>query len=334
MRAAGMSSAELPAPPMQAPLSRKVARQAVEWFLIEQSGQATSAELAASARWRARDPEHLRAWHKVQQVSGQLEHASALLPAGVAAPVLRRPQRRAAMPALLVLMTVPGAWMLYRQEVLAGYLADYRSAVGQRRELSLPDGGRLVLNTDSAVDVDYAGHERLLTLRRGELLVETRPDPAGNRPFIVATPHGRIRALGTRFIVRLDDEGSRVTVLEHAVQIAPRASSATVRRVEAGQQSRFDANHANLPVAATPQAGAWTQGMLMAQDMRLDAFAAELARYRPGLLRVEPRVAGLRLTGAFRLDDTDTVLDNLTRMLPVEVLYRSRYWVTIAPHTK
>ena len=333
MRAAGMSSAELPAPPMQAPLSRKVARQAVEWFLIEQSGQATSAELAASARWRARDPEHLRAWHKVQQVSGQLEHASALLPAGVAAPVLRRPQRRAAMQALLVLLTVPGAWMLYRQEVLAGYLADYRSAIGQRRELSLPDGGRLVLNTDSAVDVDYAGHERLLTLRRGELLVETRPDHA-NRPFIVATPHGRIRALGTRFIVRLDDDGSRVTVLEHAVQIAPRAPSATVRRVEAGQQSRFDANHANLPVAATPQAGAWTQGMLMAQDMRLDTFAVELARYRPGLLRVEPKVAGLRLTGAFRLDDTDTVLDNLTRMLPVEVLYRSRYWVTIAPHTK
>ena len=329
MRAAGMSATGLPAPLMP-PLSRKIARQAVEWFLIEQSGQATPEDLAASARWRARDPEHLRAWHKVRQVSGQLEHASALLPASVAAPVLRRPPRRAAMQALLVLMTVPPAWMLYRQELLC----DYRSAIGQRRELSLPDGGRLVLNTDSAVDVNYTGHERLLMLRRGELLVETRPDHAGNRPFIVATRHGRIRALGTRFIVRLDDDSSRVTVLEHAVQIAPRAPSATVRRVEAGWQSPFDADHANLPVAATPQAGAWTQGMLMAQDMRLDAFAVELARYRPGLLRVEPEVAGLRLTGAFRLDDTETVLDSLARMLPVDVLYRSRYWVTIAPHAK
>ena len=329
MRAAGMNATGLPAP-LTPPLSRKIARQAVEWFLIEQSGQATPEDLAASARWRARDPEHLRAWHKVRQVSGQLEHASALLPASVAAPVLRRPQRRAAMQALLALMMVPAAWMLHRQELLC----DYRSAIGQRRELSLPDGGRLVLNTDSAVDVNYTGHERLLTLRRGELLVETRPDHAGNRPFIVATRHGRIRALGTRFIVRLDDDSSRVTVLEHAVQIAPRAPSATVRRVEAGWQSRFDADHANLPVAATPQTGAWTQGMLMAQDMRLDAFAAELARYRPGLLRVEPEVAGLRLTGAFRLDDTETVLDSLARMLPVDVLYRSRYWVTIAPHAK
>ena len=328
MRAAGMKTADLPTPPIQSPRSRRIARQAVEWFLIEQSGQATLDELAASARWRARDPEHLRAWHKVQQVSGQLEHAAALLPPGVAAPVLRRPQRRAAMQALLALMTVPAAWMLYRQDVLA----DYSSAIGQRRELVLPDGGRLLLDTDSAVDLAYSRDQRLLTLRRGALLVATRPDHAGRRPFIVATRHGRIRALGTRFIVRLDDAGSHVTVLEHAVQIAPRAPSATVRRVEAGWQSRFDADHASLPVAAKPQADAWTQGMLMVQDMRLDAFAAELARYRPGLLRVESEVAGLRLTGAFRLDDTDTVLDSLTRMLPVDVLYRSRYWVTIAAH--
>ena len=49
----------------------------------------------------------------------------------------------------------------------------------------------------------------------------------------------------------------------------------------------------------------------------------ELSRYRPGLLRVEPQVAGLRLSGAFQLDDTDTVLDSLARMLPIDVLYRT-----------
>ncbi|WP_426077729.1 DUF4880 domain-containing protein [Janthinobacterium sp. PSPC3-1] len=104
MRAAGMNATGLPAP-LTPPLSRKIARQAVEWFLIEQSGQATPEDLAASARWRARDPEHLRAWHKVRQVSGQLEHASALLPASVAAPVLRRPQRHRPAP-----RAVPARW--------------------------------------------------------------------------------------------------------------------------------------------------------------------------------------------------------------------------------
>jgi transmembrane sensor len=314
------------AAPPGAPLSRKVARQAVEWYLLEQSGQATADDMAASAQWRARDPEHARAWNRVQQVS----QTAGLLPPSLAVPVLRRPQRRVAMQVLLALMAAPVAWLLVRHEMLA----DYRSGVGERRELSLPDGGTLVLNTDSAVDVAYGTGERLLTLRRGEVLVQTRPDHAGNRPFIVATCHGRIRALGTRFSVRVDDDASRVTVLEHAVEITPRAPSATVRTVTEGQQSRFDASHASLPAPAPPQSDAWTHGMLAAQDMRLDAFALELSRYRPGLLRVEPQVAGLRLTGAFQLDDTDAVLENLARILLVDVLYRTPYWVTIAARKK
>ena len=308
------------------PLSRKVARQAGEWYLLEQSGQATPDDLAASAQWRALDPEHARAWNKVQQVS----QTAGLLPPALAAPVLRRPQRRIAMQVLLALMTAPAAWLLVRHEMLA----DYRSGVGQRRDIVLPDGGTLVLNTDSAVDLAYGSEERVLTLRRGEVLVQTRPDHAGSRPFIVATCHGRIRALGTRFIVRVDDDASRVTVLDHAVEITPRAPSATVRVLEAGQQSRFDASHASLPAPAPLQADAWTRGMLAAQDMRLDAFALELARYRPGLLRVEPQVAHLRLSGAFQLDDTDAVLESLVRILPVDVLYRTAYWVTIAARKK
>ena len=317
-----MSTAAPPYPP----LSRKVARQAVEWYLLEQSGQATPDDLAASAQWRALDPEHARAWHRVQQVS----QTTGLLPPSLAVPVLHRPQRRVAMQVLLALMAAPAAWLLVRHEMLA----DYRSGVGERREVSLPDGGTLVLNTDSAVDVAYGVDERRLTLRRGEVLIQTRPDLAGSRPFIVTTCHGRIRALGTRFTVRVDDDGSRVTVLEHAVEMTPRAPSATVRTVMAGQQSRFDASHANLPTPAPLQADAWVRGMLTAQDMRLDAFAAELSRYRPGLLRVEPQVAGLRLSGAFQLDDTDAVLENLARMLPVDVLYRTPYWVTLAARKK
>ncbi|ATD62894.1 Fe2+-dicitrate sensor protein [Janthinobacterium svalbardensis] len=317
-----MSAATPPSPL----LSRKVARQAVEWYLLEQSGQATPDDLAASAAWRARDPEHARAWSKVQQV-GQ---TASLLPPDLAVPVLRRPQRRVAVQVLLALMAAPAAWLLVRHEMLA----DYRSGVGERREVSLPDGGTLVLNTDSAVDVAYGADERLLTLRRGEVLIQTRPDHAGSRPFIVATGHGRIRALGTRFSVRVDDDSSRVTVFEHAVEITPRAPSATVRMLMAGQQNRFDASHAGLPAPALPQADAWARGMLAAQDMRLDAFAFELSRYRPGLLRVEPQVAGLRLTGAFQLDDTDAVLENLARILPVDVLYRTAYWVTLAARKK
>ena len=102
-----MSAATSPYPP----LSRKVARQAVEWYLLEQSGQATSDDLAASAQWRARDPEHARAWNRVQQVS----QTAGLLPPDLTVPLLRRPQRRVAVQVLLALMAAPAAWLLVRQ---------------------------------------------------------------------------------------------------------------------------------------------------------------------------------------------------------------------------
>jgi transmembrane sensor len=39
----------------------------------------------------------------------------------------------------------------------------------------------------------------------------------------------------------------------------------------------------------------------------------------------------LRISGAFHLGNTDTVLDNLTSTLPVRIRRFSRYWVSVEP---
>ena len=71
------------------------------------------------------------------------------------------------------------------------------------------------------------------------------------------------------------------------------------------------------------------EGMLVANDQRLDAFLAELSRYRPGWLRCDPAVAGLRISGAFAIDDSDQTLRALSTTLPVRVVQTTRYWVTV-----
>jgi transmembrane sensor len=48
-----------------------------------------------------------------------------------------------------------------------GWAADYRSAVGQRRDVTLADGTQLILNTDSAIDVRFDANERFIRLYRG-----------------------------------------------------------------------------------------------------------------------------------------------------------------------
>ncbi len=209
--------------------------------------------------------------------------------------------------------------------------AGLRTATGERRTVTLPDGGMLYLNTGSAVDVDYGSERRLLRLYQGEVLVQTAPDNAGRRPFEVLTSDGSVRALGTRFSVRRDEDATRVAVFQDAVLLQPADPGAAPLRLSAGQQSLLTARAAAAPQPVLPSQAAWVDGRLVAIDQPLGDFIAELARYRSGSLTCDPAVAHLRLSGAFRLADTDAVLENVAASLPVALRTRTRYWVRVVP---
>lgn len=324
-------------------LDRAVVRDAAQWLARLHSGAATPADWAACRRWREQDPEHERAWQKAKRLSRRL----ALVPAEAGRAVLgrdRRGDRRAATRtlALLVFGAPAGyvAWQGWAQREAAGsplaaWTADHRTATGEQRAVALADGTQLHLNTATAVDVRYGVAERRIVLHEGEILVATAAD--AGRPFVVHTRHGRLRALGTRFVVRQAAEGDggnescRVTVLEGAVAVQPRGAEAgaAAHVVTAGQQARFTSLGVGDVTPAGARAEAWAQGVLFASDMRLDDFAAELGRYRRGVLRCDPAVAGLRITGAFQLRDTDRILAALPDALPVRVVWRTGWWVTI-----
>ena len=68
---------------------------------------------------------------------------------------------------------------------------------------------------------------------------------------------------------------------------------------------------------------------MVAQDQPLGHFLRELSRYRPGVLRWDDTLEPLRITGSFRLDNTDRILTLLAASLPLEVHMRTRYWVTL-----
>jgi transmembrane sensor len=81
---------------------------------------------------------------------------------------------------------------------------------------------------------------------------------------------------------------------------------------------------------AREQDSQWTQGQLIVEEMPLAEFLAELGRYRKGWLRCQPEVARLLISGAFQLDRTEQILAALPATLPVQVEYRTRYWVTVS----
>lgn len=299
---------------------------AVQWYVQLNDGTPDEAQRHAWQRWLAASPDHARAWARVEKLQRQLRG----VPMELAMPVLTQAgvERRLAMKSLLVLAAVGALGAGYQFSPLS---ADYASRTDQRRQVMLADGSRLDLNTDTQVDVNFSASERLVTLRHGEVRLRTAADTqvAAPRPLLVQSRHGRVRALGTDFNVRVGEHFTSVSVLEHAVEVRSERTPHAVQRVHAGEQMRFSASQLGPVQPADPNRSAWTTGMLIAIDWRLGDFIDELARYRPGHLSCSPAVADLRVSGAFTLDDTDAVLANLTASLPVRLRSFSRYWVRV-----
>jgi len=318
-------------------LAPHVLDEAAEWLMRLHDSAATDDDRRACERWRQRHPDNARAWARAELLMNKLGG----LPSALAMPSLSRPartSRRAAVARLAALLaTVPAAWLGWRFVHAHGWTAQHHTSTGERRELLLSDGTRVTLNTASAIDVRFDAAQRLVVLRAGEILVATAPDTAAaHRPFRVQSGGGTMEALGTRFSVRQEEEGgaTRIAVLEGAVRISP-AGGAAPRVLPAGQQGRFGAGGIDGAFTPADEADvAWTQGMLLADRMRLADFAAELSRYRPGALHCDAAVADLRVSGAFPVADTDRVLGMLVSTYPVDAVTRLRgYWVTLVPRT-
>lgn len=300
---------------------KAILAEAVNWYVRLHDSNATDATRAGWQAWLAADIRHAQAWARLEQLQQRLGQA----PAGAAMTLeSARRERRIALKTLALLLGVGVVgWQGYRA---SPWSADYLTRVGQSRQLTLADGSRLDLNTNTRVDIRFDAGQRLIHLRHGEILVETAKDP---RPLSVQTAEGRILALGTRFTVRQDDGLSRVTVTAHAVEVHPELAPQQGVRVDAGQSLSFSADRLGPLLPMAEDAQAWTRGMLVTVDWRLADVIAELSRYRPGYLGCTPEVAELRLSGAFNLDDGDAALANLEDSLPIQVRRLTRYWVRI-----
>lgn len=308
------------------PLDSAALRAAAQWLAQLHSGRAGPDDWAACERWRQSAPAHEQAWQRALQLQQQIGG----LPPDVARQVLARPRgagRRNTLRGLGLLAAAAPAGYLAWTGWGHGLIGDHHTAVGERRELRLADGTALHLNTDTALDLDFTPARRRVTLRHGELLVATARQ--AGQPFMLATAWGELQALATRFLVRTGRRGARLTVFDGTVVL--RIAAGAARTLAAGAAVDFDASGFGPPGAADTQAAAWTRGLLVAQDQRLDEFLHELGRHRRGLLQCDPAIAHLRLSGAFQLDRSDAVIDALPATLPVRVVWRTRWWASVLP---
>ncbi|MEN0106446.1 MAG: FecR family protein [Pseudomonas sp.] len=315
-------------------VSAKVLDEAISWQLCLGSGAASDLEKAEFHLWHAASAEHARAWG---QLNGLDQHF---------AKVSSQPARRALVQAAgngksrlrsggllgLLLAGVLGLGVAQQHRPLGDWLADEHTAPGEQRDVELPDHTKVRLNSRSALDIDFNAKQRRIFLRSGEILVETAHGDA--RPFIVATDDGELRALGTRFLVRHEDAGTRLIVLQSAVAAHPADAppgAEAERIIREGEQVLMAASALGDVRTAPATADAWVHGMLVVENMRLADLLEQLGDYRQGFLNADPAVADLRISGSFPLQNTDLALAALPPSLPVQIQRRAAWWTRVVP---
>lgn len=314
---------------------------AVGWAVRINHSHPSAAQREAFQRWLEAEPLHGLAWQRVNGLKG-FQSALQSLPPRLAldtlqgAQALRQRQaagrRQATKLLALAGVAVATGWLAREHAPWQRLLADASTGVGQQETLRLVDGSVVMLNTDSAVSMDFSGASRVIVLRRGEMLVTTGADAegGGSRPFWVHTPFGRLQALGTRFTVRLHERHASVSVQDGAVALHPAGGGAPVT-VHAGGSRWLTEEGAPSAQGLGFEADDWAQGVVAGRNIRLQDLLAELQRYRRGRIVCDARVADLRLSGLFHTRHTDQTLQFLVQTQPLSVTYRTRFWVTVGP---
>ncbi|PKA69212.1 FecR family protein [Pseudomonas baetica] len=281
------------------------------------------------SQWLRADPAHAEAYAQAQ-VLWELSEGPAQRLANEEAIALQgyldamdRPRRPAllrwsgalAMAACLLLMVNLGTgWQPQRWIDDLG--ADYVSAPGEIRTVTLADQSQVTLDADSAIAVDFSHGERHVRLRRGAGFFSVTHT---GEPFVVEAEKGQVRVLGTQFEVRLQPHGAQVTVLSGRVGVtADRDGEQQI--LTAGQQVAYGDGAAKKLHAVDSEAQlAWRQGWLTYYKSTLGDVVADLRRYYPGrIVLLRDELAARKVSGSFPSKDPQTVLNSLQGVMGFE----------------
>ncbi|KAE9640072.1 FecR family protein [Pseudomonas sp. PB103] len=314
---------------------QKVVKQAIHWLLRLRNNHGNARLNRQCEQWRAEHHEHELAWQRVQSLHAELSNNLRAVPgAHVAFNTLENSAqglgRRQALKLLSgALLMGSAAWLAKDTAAWQQWRADYATATGERRGFQLPDGTRIELSTASAVDFDYTAEQRLIKLTRGEIVVTCGGADEGatfERPLRVQSRHGIYAPQDARFVLRQQSDCTQLSVTSGRVAIH---SGGTSIEALAGQSYLIDHHKVRPAPALDMDVGAWVDGLIVTRNMRLGDFLSEVGRYRQGFLNCAADAADLRLSGVFRLEDTDKLLAILPQTLPVQLRYRTRWWVTL-----
>jgi len=239
-------------------------------------------------------------------------------------------RRTMAMAASLLVAVMAGVWFI-------GLPTTYRTGVGEREVVALPDGSKLSLDADSAVTLRYTHARRQLTLKKGRARFSVAKNPL--RPFTVAAAGKTVVAVGTEFSVERLGGQVRVILYEGKVSVLTQESLlATPTPIPVGQARKSAdlvlkpggelimadaAPVAQLASADLSRSLSWEGGQLIFRNEPLASAVERVNRYAERKITLADPAAGqVLVSGVFTAGDTDAFIDGVTAVFSVRAEQR------------
>jgi transmembrane sensor len=301
--------------------------QAAEWYMRRDAGGFSAGDVLRLQTWLAADPRHREAFDEIEatwSLMGRAALDDRPRPAPLAPPPTWRRQ-------LMVATAIAASIVLgigYLFDIPTRLRADAYTATGETRLVRLDDGSTVMLDTASAIAVDYTQQARRIRLLGGEAVFTVAPD--AGRPFLVESQNGESRALGTAFAVRDDGAGATVTVLESRVGVALPDRQAEIRLTPGQQVSYTSLGLGSVEQVDADVETAWRRGKLIFVDKPLGSVVDALNRYHRGRIQITDATIRSRLvSGVFEIGDPLRVLDALEASLDLRSTRLTNYLVLL-----
>ena len=317
-------------------------------WVIDLDGDNVTEEMLQEFRaWLKRSPSHLETYKQIASVWSDLDHWSAFLypegettyqdTAGTDVPAtggLLRP----VFAIVSVMLVVLGISLFFHYSGTAlfqedRFIAEYASAVGEVKLVTLPDGSDVRLNTRSKIAVFYVEESRSVHLKKGEAFFDVSHDP--EKPFVVYAGKYAVKAVGTSFSVQLLTGSVELNVTDGRVEVVALPDKArenmapdldnmeqatSVIPIVKGQRAILKDEQDELELVQKVEDEqmektlSWRNGLLIFDDDPLLDVVEEINRYSPvRIVIADETISDTRIGGYFRVNDVPAILDTIEK---------------------
>lgn len=293
-------------------------KEAATWLARLRADDRSPEDERAFRAWLGADPRNAAAfeavnatWESVGALSRDLRDGRVHLNTDV--------NRRALLAGSIGLAVAGGGAFAFLQSAAAEV---YQTGVGEQKHVTLKDGTRVFLDTNTRLAVDFNADSRLVKLRYGRANFRVATDARGR--FAVKAAQKRIVDRGARsvFDVRCDGDQLSVLLIQGGVMVESQDGEggqvlSVGERLVATSQGTIKLDNPDLlPLLA------WHTGQAIFESATLGAAVEEMNRYSMVKLEVDDqRLARMKVSGVYRVGDSAAFARSLARLLPIALRF-------------